>query len=113
MAQAVAQARPRKQRAQALAGAVEAIRQDAPDARGRLVLERRTLKHAIGLGQGRGTGLLGLAEMPEHAVTDNHGQIDLVGETAAMFLVGQEIGRQRETTPGQHSHHTVMAQCAH
>ena len=48
--------------------------------------------------------------MPDHAATDNRGQIHLVGETAAVLLVGQEIGRQRETTPGQHRHQAVVAQ---
>ena len=94
MAETVAEARPWKQRPHTLGGAVKAIRQDASDPIGRVLLGCGALEHAIGLGKGCGTGLRGIAEMPEHAATDNRGPIDLVSETAAVLLVGQEIERQ-------------------
>jgi hypothetical protein len=68
------------------------------------------LKLAIGLGKGRGTGLLGVAKMPEHAATDNRGQIHLLRETVAVFFVGQKIGGEGEPTPGEHRHQTLVAE---
>ena len=103
-------ARPRKQRAHALGGAVETIGQDPLDPVGRLLLRRRALKLSIGLGQGSRTGVLGVAQMPDDPSADNRGQIHLVGETVAVLLVGQEIGGSGETTPGQHGHQAVLAQ---
>jgi hypothetical protein len=78
MEEAVAQARPRKERPHALGGAVETIGQDPLDPIGRLVLERRALKLTIGLGKGRRTGFLGVAQMPDHAATDDRGQVHFV-----------------------------------
>jgi hypothetical protein len=112
VAQAGAEARPRKQCPQTFVGAVEAIGQDAPDAVGWLMLKRCTLKRPIGLGKSRRTGVLGVAEMPDHAATHNGRQIDLVGETVTVLFIGQEIHRQREPTPGQDRHQAVMAECA-
>ena len=71
------------------------------------------MKRTVGLGKRRGAGLLGVPQMPDHTAMDNCRQIDLIGETAAVLLIGEEIGRQRETTAGQHGHQAVMAQCAH
>jgi hypothetical protein len=51
MAQAGAEAHSRKQRPQTFVGAVEAIGEDPFDPVRRLLLERRALKLAIGLGQ--------------------------------------------------------------
>src|SRR6266446_1493116 len=79
VAEAVAEAHPREERAHALDGAIEPIREDAPHPIGGLVKGRRTLKLPIGQGKGCSTGLLGVAQMPEHAATHNRGQIDLVG----------------------------------
>ena len=113
VAQAVAEARPGKQRPQALAGAVEAIRQDAPDAIGRVLLGGSALKLAIRLGKRHCTGVLRITEMPQDTATDNRGQIDLLGETVAVLLVGQEIRGQCQPTPGHHRHQAVVAQRAH
>jgi hypothetical protein len=32
--------------------------------------------------------------MPDLAATDNHGQVDFVGQTVAMFFIGEDIGGQ-------------------
>ena len=45
-----------------------------------------------------------------HPATDNRGQIHLVGETVAVLLIGQEIDGQRQPTPGQHRHQTLVAE---
>ena len=66
-----ARARPRKQCPHTLAGTVETIDQDAPDAGGWLMIERCTLTRPIVLGKSRGTGLLGVPQMPEDTSTDN------------------------------------------
>jgi len=92
MAQAVPQARPRKERPQTARRAVKAIGEDAPDPRRRLLVERRLLKLAVRLGKSRCTGGLGVAQVPEDTATDNGGEIDLVGETATVLLIGQKIG---------------------
>jgi hypothetical protein len=47
--------------------------------------------------------------MPEHAATDNGGEIDLGGETATVLLIGQKIGGEGEPTPGQHRDQTLAA----
>ena len=91
MAQAGAQARPRKQRPHTARRAVKAIGQDAADPIRRLVLERRLLKLPVGLGKSCRTGGFGVAQVPDDPTTDNRGQIDLVSETAAVLLIGQEI----------------------
>jgi len=49
--------------------------------------------------------------MPEHAATDNGGEIDLGGETATVLLIGQKIGGEGEPTPGQHRDQTLAAKC--
>ena len=49
VAETVTEMRSRKQRPHALDGTVKAICEDAPHSIGRLLLERRALKHAIGL----------------------------------------------------------------
>ena len=109
VAEAVAQARPRKERPHTLGGAVKAIGEDPFDPIRRLLLGGRALKLAIGLGKGRRTGLLGVAQMPEHAATDNRGQIHLLRETAAVLFIGQEIDGQGQPTPGQHGDQTLVA----
>ena len=38
------------------------------------------------------------------------GRVHLVGETPAVFFIGQDIRRQRQATPGQHRDQTVLAQ---
>jgi hypothetical protein len=47
VAEAIAEAGPRKEHAHTLGGAVEAIRQDAPDLIGRIVLKRGALELLI------------------------------------------------------------------
>src|SRR5215813_6298730 len=66
MAEAEAKTRPREERAQTLGGAVETIRQNAADAIGWLLGECCVLERLIGRSKGCGTGLLGVAQMPEH-----------------------------------------------
>jgi len=48
--------------------------------------------------------------MPEHATTDNGREVHFVCQTTAMLLIGQEIGGQRETTPCQHGHQTLVSE---
>jgi hypothetical protein len=109
MAQAVAQARSRKERPQTLGGTVEAIDEDPLDLVRRLLLRRSALKLAIGLREGNRTRLRGISQMPEHSATDNRRQIHLFSETATVLLVGQEIRGQGETTPGEHRDQTLVA----
>jgi hypothetical protein len=104
VAETVAETRSRKQRPQALDGTFEAIREDAPDPIGRLLLDRRTLERLVGLGQGCRAGVLGIAQVPDDAATDNGGEIHPLGETVTMLLIGQEICWERQPTPGQHGH---------
>src|SRR6266436_8349677 len=72
-------------------------------------MERCPLKLPIGLRKGGRTGGLGVAEVPEHATTDNGREIDLGSKTATVLLVGQEIRGQGQTTPGEHRHQTLAA----
>src|SRR5215475_4458512 len=71
----------------------------------------RMLKHPIGLGQSCRSGLLSAAEMPEHAPTDNGRQVDFGCQTCAVLLIGEDIDGQRQPTPGQDRHQTVVAEC--
>jgi hypothetical protein len=112
VAQAGTQARPWKQRAQPLGRAVKAIGEDPFDAVRRLLLGGRALKRPIGLGQSGRTGVLRVPEMPEHATTDNRRQIDFVGQTVTVLLVGQELDGQGQPTPRQARHQTVVAERA-
>jgi hypothetical protein len=108
VAQTVPQARPWKQRPQTFGGAVKAIGQHPLDAIRGLLLGCGALEHAIGLGQSRGTNLLSVAPMPHDASADYRGQIHLVGETAAVLFIGQDIPGQRQPTPSQYGHDTLM-----
>ena len=110
MAETVAEARPRKQRPHALEGTVEAIGQNPPDPVRGFLLGCGALKRAVRLGQGRRTGLRGVAQMPEHAAPDDRREIHVLGETMAVFFISQEINRQRQPTPGQHRDHTLLPQ---
>jgi hypothetical protein len=110
VAQADAYTDAGKERPHTLGGAVEAIGEHPFNPVRRLLVGRRTLKHPIGLGKGRRTGLLRVAEMPDHAATDNRGQIHLGGETAAVLLVNQEIDGERQTALGQHGHQTLASE---
>ncbi len=108
MAQAGAQACSREERAYTFNRAVEAIGEDIPDPIRRLLLGGDALERLIRLGKGGRTGLLRIAQMPEHATADDRGQIDLVGETAAVFFIDQEIDGQGQATPGEHRHQTLL-----
>src|SRR5262252_4302636 len=87
VAQASAEACPRKQRPHALGGTVEAVGEDPFDAVRRLLVDCCALILLIGLGKGRGTGLRGRAQVPEHSTLDNRGEIHLLPETVAMLLI--------------------------
>jgi hypothetical protein len=49
--------------------------------------------------------------MPDHAATDDRGEVHFLGETVAVLLIGEEIDGQGQPTPGQHRHETLMAEC--
>src|SRR6266446_3025709 len=110
VAQAGTKTCPREQRPHTAGRAVEAIGQDASDAIARLLGERRTLEHLVGLGKSYGTVLRCITEMPEYPATDNRGQVDLLGETVTVLLVSQEIGGQRQPTPRQDRDQTVLTE---
>ncbi len=67
----------------------------------------------IGLREGCGTLGMAVPQVPEHAATDDGGQIDLVRETAAVLCIGQEIDRQWQCTPGQHGDQALLTQGTH
>jgi hypothetical protein len=71
------------------------------------------LEHAIGLGQRRRTGLLGVPEVPEHAAADNRGQVRFGGETMGVLFIGQEIDRESEPTSGEHRDQPLVTQGAY
>src|SRR5882724_3219938 len=108
--EAIAQARSREEYVHTHRGAVEAVGQDAPDPIGRLVLERRALKHAIGLGQGRRAGVLRVAQMPDDASTDDRGEVYFLCQAAAVFFIRQDIRGQRQPTPRQHRDQTLLTE---
>jgi hypothetical protein len=75
----------------------------------KLLLGGRALQLPIGWGKSRRPGLLRIAQIPESPATDKRGPIDLRRETAPGLFVGQDIGRQRQTTSEQPGHHAVGA----
>jgi hypothetical protein len=87
MAEAMAQARLRQARAQALDGAFKPSRAEASEPRGGLVMGRGAVKLAIGLGQGRRLRLLGVAQRPEHAAPDTRREGHVVGQTMAGLFI--------------------------
>jgi hypothetical protein len=101
LAEPVTQARSGKQGAPALGRAGEASAQPPPAPLGRLLLERRALELLGGRGKGCGPGLRGRAQRPAPAALDKRGHLDLVRQTAAVLLVGQEGGGHGQSTPGQ------------
>src|SRR5262249_16388819 len=100
-------ARSRKERAQTLGGAVKAIDKDSLHLIGWLLLGCGTRKHPIGLGKGRSTGLLRVAEMPEHTTTDDRGEGHFRCQTAAVFFIPQEVCGQRQPTPSENGDDTL------
>jgi len=109
VAEAGAETRPREERAHALGGAVEAIGQNASDALGWLLVDCRAWERLIGLGQGCRTGLLNVAQLPEHTAADNRRQIDLVRETATGLFIGRKLGGEGQPAPGEHRAQTLVA----
>jgi hypothetical protein len=91
VAQTGAEAHSREERPRTLGRAVEAVEQAPPHPMRELLLGRSTLQLSIGLGQGCRPGFLRVPERLEHAATDHRGQIPLLGETAAVLLLGQAI----------------------
>jgi hypothetical protein len=110
VAQAGAEARPRQQRAPTLGRAVAAVGEGPLDAGRRLLRDCRALERLLGLGKGRGPGILGVPEMPEHPPLDHRGQIPLLPETGAWCLIRQDRDGQWPPTPGQHGAHTLLTQ---
>jgi hypothetical protein len=110
VAQAVTQTRFGEECAHTLGSTIEAVGEDPFDPVRRLLLDRRALERAVGLGQGRRTGLLGVAQVPDDTATDDRGQIDLLGETMTVLLIGQEIDGQGQTTSCEDRHQTLVAE---
>jgi hypothetical protein len=110
VAPAGAPARPWQQRPPTFARAVEAIGEAPPEPVRRLVLGCRTLALAIGLGKGPGRRVCRVPQGPEPPATNHRGELHLLGATAAVLLVGPDRDRQRQPTPGQHGHQSVVAQ---
>jgi len=110
VAQAQAQTCLWKQRPHAADGAVKAIGQDTSHLVRRLMRESRALKHAIRLGECCGTFGGAVAQVPEDTAFDDRGQVDPLGETMAVFLIGQDRRGQRQATPGQHRNQTRVSQ---
>src|ERR1700752_4097638 len=48
--------------------------------------------------------------MPHDASADYRGQIHLVGETAAVLFIGQDIPGQRQPTTRQYGHDTLLTE---
>src|SRR5439155_11806264 len=47
--------------------------------------------------------------MPEDTPPDDGGHVDPLGEATAVLLIGQDRGRQRQATAGQHAHQALVA----
>jgi len=109
VAEAVAETRPREERAHALGGAVEVIDQNASDALGWFLVDCRAWERLTGLGKSCRTGLLNVAQMPEHTAADNRRQTDLVRETAIGLFIGQKLGGEGQPAPGEHRDQTLVA----
>lgn len=107
-AEAVAQARPRQPRPDPGERAVEALRQEAPDPRGRLWRGRRPLQCPRGRGQGRGTWVLAVPQRSDEASPDHGWHVPCVGATGAVLSIDQAIGGQRPSTPRRHHHDTLV-----
>ena len=50
--------------------------------------------------------------MPDQAATDDCREIHLLGQTAAVLFISQEIGGQRQSTPSQDRDQTLVAEFA-
>jgi hypothetical protein len=112
MAEAMAQARLRKARAQALDGAFKPSHAQAADPRGGLWMGRGAVKRAIGLGQGRRPHLLAVAQRPAHAAPDTRREGHVVGQTMAGLCISQDRRRPGQTTPCPHRDEMLVAEGA-
>jgi hypothetical protein len=91
MAQTKAQVHPGKQRPHTAGSTIKPIGESAPHLVRRLLLKGSALKRAVGLSESHRAFGLTVAQMPDNAATDDRGQVDAIGETAAMFFIGQDI----------------------
>jgi hypothetical protein len=48
--------------------------------------------------------------MPEHLAAGGRGEIHLLGETLTVLFIRQDIHRERQPTPGEDCHETVVAE---
>src|SRR5215475_1638057 len=76
------------------------------------MLKGSLLELAIGRGEGSSTFGVAVPQVPEHPATDNGGQIDPIGATATVFLIGQNVCRQRQATLDQYRDQAVVSQGA-
>src|SRR5712691_6352847 len=74
------------------------------------MLKGSLLELAIGRGEGGGTFGVAVPQVPEHTATDNGRQIDPIGETATVFLIGQKVCLQRQATLDQYRDQAVLSQ---
>src|SRR5215510_2110455 len=74
------------------------------------MLKGSLLELAIRRGEGGGTFGVAVPLVPEHTATDNGGQIDPISETATVFLIGQNVCRQRQATLDQDRNQAVLSQ---
>ena len=77
-----------------------------------LMLKDRLLKHAVRLGEGSCAFRVAVTQMPDDTAADDRGQIDPVCEATAVFLIGQDVCRQRQATLDQHRNQAVLPQRA-
>jgi hypothetical protein len=107
VAETIAHARSRGEHAQTLGGAVEAVGQDPSDPIRGVLVGRRALERLRRLGTGGRTGVLGAAQVPADTTMDNRRQIHFGCRAVAVLLIGQEIGRERGTTPSEDGDQTL------
>src|SRR5215467_12080405 len=75
-----------------------------------LMRKGRLLELAIGRGERRGTFGVAVPQRPEDTATDDGGQIDPLGATATVFLIGQDIRWERPATRDQDRDQAVLPQ---
>src|SRR5215470_11499205 len=110
MTPAKAQARSWKQGPHTADGTVKAIGESPLYLVRGLMLTGSLLELAIGRGKRRRALGVAVPQMPDDTATDDGGQIDPLGEAVAVFLIGQDISWQRQTTLDQHGHQAVLPQ---
>src|SRR6266571_9322760 len=91
VAQTVAQARPWKQGPHTAGRAVKTIGESTFHLIRRVFLIGDALKLAIRSGERSSAFGRTVPQMPDHSTTEDRGQVDPLGETAAVFLIGQDI----------------------